>query len=157
MKKEIQMKKRKINSRLIQKIARTWLGTRFHFSGRIRKNNQNNGGVDCIGLIIKIGEEIGVTYDGKNIVNYDYLTYSRYPNKGEMKSFLNKYFVKITEKQAKTGDLIYFNFDNRLEHIAIISDMRIIHCYIEAGKVVEHSLNDYWRDKIVGYYRFGNC
>lgn len=147
---------KKINSKKILNISKTWLGTRFHFNGRIKKNQNNAGGIDCIGLILKIGEEVNSTYNGKNIIYYDYLTYSRYPNKWEMEEFLNKYFIKITEKQAKIGDLIYFNFTNKLEHIAVISDIGIIHCYIEAKQVVEHNLNDYWKEKIIAYYRYSN-
>lgn len=149
--------KRKINSKKILKTAKSWIGTKFHFNGRIKKNQNNNGGVDCIGLILKIGEEINSTYNGKNIINYDYLAYSRYPNKYEMKNFLDKYFIKISEKEVKIGDLIYFNFENKLEHIAIVTDVGILHCYVEVKKVVEHGLNDYWNKKIIGYYRYNNC
>jgi hypothetical protein len=76
-------------------IAESWIGTKFHYYGRIKKNTLNNGGVDCIGLIIKIGEEINSRCFGKNIVNYDYLNYSRYPNRGEMLNFFNTYFLRI--------------------------------------------------------------
>ncbi len=142
------------NSNQIVEIARTWLGTRFHYTGRIKKNNLNNGGIDCIGLIIKVGEEMEFCVHGKNIVNYDYLDYSRYPNHGEMKNFLDRYFKKINKLELSHGDIIYLNFPNKLEHVAIISDIGMIHCYVEAGKVVEHGINSYWLEKIVGYYRF---
>lgn len=145
---------KKINSKKILKVAKSWLGTKFHYTGRIKKNEFNDGGIDCIGLIIKIGEEIGSTFNGKNIGIYDYLSYSRYPNFGEMQQFLDKYFVKITKKQARIGDLIYFNFSNKLEHIAIMSDVGIIHCYIEAKSVVEHHLNEYWNEKVIEFYRY---
>lgn len=143
------------NSEEIVKIARTWIGTKFHYTGRVKINNLNNGGVDCIGLIIKVGEEIGFCVNGKNIINYDYLDYSRYPNFGEMQEFLNKYFTKIKKTDLSIGDIIYLNFPNKLEHAAILSDIGMIHCYVEVGKVVEHRINDYWLEKIIGYYRFG--
>lgn len=147
----------KISCKTITKIAKTWLGTKFHYCGRIKINKNNKGGVDCIGLIIKIGEEIGANYNGKNIINYDYLTYSRYPNIGEMKKFLDKYFIKINKEQAKSGDLVYMNFQDNLEHIAIlISKTEIIHCYTTAGKVVKNTLDNYWKSKIKGYYRYDN-
>lgn len=147
-----------MDSKKILKIANDWLGTKFHYNGRIKKNENNSGGVDCIGLIMKIGEEVGAVSNGKNIICYDYLSYSRYPNNNEMKSFLDKYFIKINKIQATTGDLIYFNFENRLEHIAIISDKdKIIHCYTGAKMVVENKLDEYWRKKIIGYYRYNLC
>lgn len=147
---------RKINSKKILRIAKSYIGTKFHYTGRIKINNNNKGGIDCIGLILKIGEEINSTYNNKCIINYDYLTYSRYPNNNEMYNFLEKYFIKIDKKQATIGDLIYINFNDKLEHIAILSDIGIIHCYVEVGKVVEHSLNKYWTDKIISYYRYPN-
>ena len=137
----------------VVEVARSWIGTKFHYTGRIKINENNKGGVDCIGLIMKVGEEIGMKYNNKNIINYDYLTYSRYPNNGEMKNFLDKYFIKTNE--ARTGNLLYFNFNDGLEHIAILSDKGIIHCYIEAGGVVEHGMSKFWEDKIMGYYSYG--
>jgi cell wall-associated NlpC family hydrolase len=143
-----------IDSGRVLSVARSWIGTRFHFAGRIRKNTNNSGGIDCIGLVIKVGEEINASFGGKNIVSYDYLTYSKYPNFGEMRDFLDKYFIKISAATIKIGDLAYFNFTNSLEHIAIVSDRGIIHCYLEARSVTEHELNSYWEEKIIGFYRY---
>ncbi|MDR1494750.1 MAG: hypothetical protein LBI29_01795 [Rickettsiales bacterium] len=144
----------RFNKNAILRIARSWVGTKFHFCGRIRKNSANSGGIDCIGLIVKVGGELGASSDGKNIENYDYLTYSRYPNVGEMKNFLDKRFLEITREDADVGDVIYFNFANGLEHTALLSDLGIIHCYLEARSVVEHRLNEYWMEKTVSFYRY---
>lgn len=145
---------KKIDSRTILKASKSWINTKFHYTGRIKVNKNNSGGVDCIGLIIKVGQEINSTYNGKNLIYYDYLTYSRYPNHNEMKKFLEKYFIKIDKKQAKTGDLVYINFNNGLEHIGILSKIGIIHCYVDVGKVVEHRIDDYWNNKIIDYFRY---
>ncbi|MDR2777414.1 MAG: hypothetical protein LBB24_01430 [Rickettsiales bacterium] len=139
---------------LIVRTARSWIGTRFHFTGRIRKNSANAGGVDCIGLVVRVGGEIGASSGGKNIESYDYLTYSRYPNAGEMKKFLDEHLLVVNREDANIGDLAYLNFANGLEHIALISDLGIIHCHLGARSVVEHRLDDYWREKIVGFYRY---
>ena len=146
----------KIYSNKILKVAKSWLNTKFHYGGRVKINNQNNGGIDCIGLILKIGEEINSTYNGKNIIMFDQTNYSKFSNDFEMKKFLDKYFIKIRKKDVKIGDIAYINFNNNLEHVAIISDIRLIHCYVEARKVVEHSLNQYWKDKIKCFYRYPN-
>lgn len=146
----------KIYSNKILKVAKSWLNTKFHYGGRVKINNQNNGGIDCIGLILKIGEEINSTYNGKNIIMLDQTNYSKFSNDFEMKKFLDKYFIKIKEKDVKIGDIVYVNFNNSLEHVAIISDVGLIHCYVEARKVVEHSLSQYWKDKIKCFYRYPN-
>ena len=147
----------KIYSNKVQKVAKSWLDTKFHYGGRIKINKQNNGGIDCIGLILKIGEEINSTYDGKNIINFDNTNYSEYKNNNfEMKNFLDKYFIKIKQKDLKIGDIAYINFNNNIEHVAIVSKIGLIHCYVEVRKVVEHEMNKYWQDKIVSYYRYPN-
>jgi cell wall-associated NlpC family hydrolase len=139
----------------VLEVARGWIGTRFHFGGRVRGNSANRGGVDCIGLIVKVGGELGASSRGKNIESYDYLTYSRYPNVGEMKNFLDRHLIEISREEATAGDVIYFNFANGLEHAALASDLGMIHCYLEARSVVEHRLNEYWAEKIVNFYRYG--
>ena len=100
----------KIYSNKIQKVARSWLNTKFHYGGRIKINDQNNGGIDCIGLILKVGQEINSTYYGKNIITLDQTNYSKFSNSFEMKKFLDKYFIKTEEKNVKTGDITYINF-----------------------------------------------
>ena len=62
--------------------------------------------------------------------------------------------MKISEKEIKVGDLVYMNFADNLEHIGILSRIGIIHCYVDVGIVVEHRLDDYWKSKIVGWYRY---
>jgi cell wall-associated NlpC family hydrolase len=138
-------------------IGRSWLNTNFHYAGRIKKNKTNNGGVDCIGLIIKIGEEIESKYFGKNIIYYDYLNYSRYPNHGEMKRFLDKFFISIGQNDLIVGDLIYFNFKNNLEHIAVyMPNNCILHCSAGSKKVIEEKLTHFWTEKIIGFYRYSH-
>ncbi|MDR0571954.1 MAG: hypothetical protein LBG48_03845, partial [Rickettsiales bacterium] len=88
----------------IVETARGWLGTKFHYAGRVKINIMNNGGIDCIGLVMKIGEEINSKFLNKNIIYYDYLDYSRYPNHSEMKTFLDKYFISIQKEDLEIGD-----------------------------------------------------
>lgn len=145
---------RKIYSNKILKVARSWLNTKFHYGGRIKINKINYGGIDCIGLIMKVGEEINSRYNDKNIISLDKTNYSKYPNNFEMKEFLDTYFIKISKNQLKVGDIVYMNFNNNLEHVAIVSNIGIIHCYVEAKKVVENTINEYWYNKIKGFYRY---
>lgn len=61
----------------IIKTARTWLGTKFHHQGRIKRSKQNLGGCDCVGLIIGIGNELGIKSHNKNLNEYDTAKYGR--------------------------------------------------------------------------------
>lgn len=52
--------------------ARTWLGTHYHHQGRLKKSERGKGGVDCIGLIIGIIDELGIQDgDGNSLVSAD--------------------------------------------------------------------------------------
>jgi cell wall-associated NlpC family hydrolase len=136
-------------------IVNSWLGTKFHYAGRIKKNKLNRGGIDCVGLIIKIGEELNAMSNNKNIIYYDYINYSRYPNCGEMKIFFDKHFEKIKKENLKKGNLIYFNFKNKLEHAAIyLKDYEILHCSASSKIVVKEKLTPFWIEKIVDSYKF---
>ena len=145
---------KKIYSNFIIKNAKTWLNTKFCFFGRTKINNTNTGAIDCVGLILKVGEEINSTIQGKNIIFLDRKFYNKYPNKSEMKDFFDLYFIKIDKNELKAGDILYMNFDNKIEHCAIFNGKTIIHCDISSNKVVENTLTPYWKEKIICYYRY---
>ena len=56
--------------------ARTWLGTKYHHQGRLKKSSRGDGGVDCIGLVIGIIDELGIQDgDGNSLVAADEVNY----------------------------------------------------------------------------------
>lgn len=50
--------------------ARTWLGTRWHHQGRMKKNEKTPGGADCIGLVYGVGRELGLLGTSGDITDY---------------------------------------------------------------------------------------
>jgi len=48
----------KVTKQQIILQARTWLGTKYHHQGRLKKSKAGAGGVDCIGLIIGVIDEL---------------------------------------------------------------------------------------------------
>lgn len=137
----------------IVKQARTWLGTPFIHQGRVKGK-----GCDCLGLIIGVGKECGVKINNKPIDEYDNTTYSKLPDGNFLKAQLNNILNKKPRSGAKPGDIFLMNFGGNPQHLGIFSDypnspaMAIIHCYSQAGKVVEHRLNDFWFSKIEEVY-----
>lgn len=148
------MRKAKIVS-----AARSWIGTRFKYQGRIKKTNEQSGGCDCFGIIIGIADELFISSkNGDYLKNFDVRSYSAIPNSDELLSFCKNHFIEVKKNEISPGDIVLFSFNKAPQHLAIIAEINnqltIIHSYIMAKKIVEQSLDDYWIKHIHSCYRF---
>lgn len=139
--------------------ARTWLGTRFHHQGRVRKTATHPGGCDCIGLVVGVVRDLQIPskQSGKFLHQYDYKNYSRLPDGKLFREMLEKYLTEIPIDETQPGDVLLFRFEKDPQHIAIVSDYKhgglgLIHCYASSRKVVEHVLDDGWRNRMVAAF-----
>jgi len=121
--------------------ARSWIGTRFRYHGRVKINQKNCGGVDCLGFILGVADEIGAKYKGKPLSFYDNISYKKIPQKNQLRDAMDKYFININPKDIQIGDIALFQINKEIQHLAIISNVGLIHCYLQARGVVEHNLN----------------
>jgi NlpC/P60 family putative phage cell wall peptidase len=132
--------------------ARTWLGTPFKHQGRLK-----GIGVDCLGLIIGVLAELEINISGKNISQLDEQNYSMLPSGERLQNKLNQYLQKIEINQISAGDILLMQFTREPQHLAFVTNhpngFGVIHAYLQAGKVVEHSLDDVWQNRIVAAYR----
>ena len=135
--------------------ARSWIGTRFHHQGRLKKTEADNGGVDCLGLLIGVAAELNLTFD-----KYDEISYSHYPDTQKLRVVFAAAMQDIPINDIQAGDILLFSIDNNPQHLAIVSDflgdLGIIHAYAPARAVVEHALDAWWRKKIVSAFRVIN-
>jgi len=126
--------------------ARTWLGTRFQHQARVKKSPDGShmGGCDCLGLIIGVLEEL-------QLISVPHLTYSMRPPKERLINELKNYFIESNNYEI--GDLAVLSIDDFSGHLAFIGDhpagYSLIHSYLPARKVVEHQLDDIWKQKII--------
>lgn len=120
--------------------ARSYRGVRYHHQGRGR------AGIDCAGLLVCVARDVGIAADG------DQVGYSRTPDGKSLKSALDGFGVPVEAYQP--GDFLLMRFDSQPQHIAIVTDVGIIHSYLSARRVVEHGLSDDWRARIVQAYAF---
>lgn len=120
--------------------ARSYLGCRYHHQGRTR------AGIDCAGLLVCVARDVGISTEG------DQGGYSRTPDGQSLKQALDAFGSPITAFQP--GDFLLMRFDAQPQHIAIVTDVGIIHSYLSARRVVEHGLSDDWRRRIVAAYAF---
>jgi NlpC/P60 family putative phage cell wall peptidase len=120
--------------------AREYLGTPYHHIGR-----KKGIGVDCIGLISGVAQELGMTY-------HDLKVYSQRPDGVTLLREFDKCLTRVPTHQP--GDVLVFRFRKFATHAGIVTDYGLIHTYATVGKVVEHVLDATWERRIVQAYRF---
>jgi cell wall-associated NlpC family hydrolase len=118
--------------------AREYLGTPFKHQGRSIR------GIDCGGLLVLACKDIGIELD-------DIGGYSRMPDGITMKAEFDRQLVRVAEAQA--GDVYIMAFFKHPQHVAIVTDIGIIHAFEGVDKVVEHNLDARWKSRIKGIYR----
>lgn len=121
--------------------SRKWLGTRWVHQGRSR------AGVDCVGLVIRVAHARGLS-------TFDTADYSRQPDAVRMRALLAEHMEPIAIARAQIGDVLLMRFERDPQHVAIVTDIGIIHAYAQARRVVEHRLDSVWQGRVVGAYQF---
>ena len=126
--------------------ARNAIGTPFKHQGRLL-----GVGVDCIGLAVVCAEAAGIQ------VNDDQ-TYGRNPDGRKLVAALKAHCREVGFDKIREGDILIMQFEDTIfpMHVAIVSSLnpiRIIHAYAVHRKVVEHILDEDWRNRVVGVYR----
>ncbi len=156
--KECELFMQQISPEMIIQEARSWIGTRFHHQGRLKQSATDNGGVDCLGLLVGIAKALDLNdKNGKALYTHDEIDYPHIPDGIYLQHRLATLAQKVEEGDIRTADIVIFQIDNSPRHLAIISNTApctMIHAYAPARKVVEHELTQWWRDKIAGIYRF---
>lgn len=129
--------------------ARSWVGTRFKHQGRIKKNKNDLGGCDCLGLIMGLNIK---TISGDNLKFFDEKNYPKLINSNKLLDKLNILLEKA--KKIEPGNIIVIRVNNWPQHLAIVTnvdpEITIIHSYLQAKKIVEQNLSKQW--EIVAAY-----
>jgi len=110
--------------------ARTWIGTKFRYQGRVKKNFFNCGGIDCLGLVVCVLDELGFSYGGKRLRFYDTTLHHK-------REYLPIFFHKKLLQEISVGDIISQNISTRQTHLAFYAGSTIIHASASARSVVE--------------------
>lgn len=151
-------------TRAMAASARSWVGTKFVHQGRLKKSATSAGGVDCLGLLIGVAEELQLQLaDGTKVASLDERTYQRIPDGQLLKEKLSQLLTQISSDDVEEGDVVLVSFDGNPQHLGLIvhhqddesdsSHLNIIHAYAQVRKVVEHHYDAFWRGKTVAAFR----
>ena len=121
--------------------ARSWLGTRFRYQGRVKKNKSNHGGVDCLGLVFGVCDEVGYKYDGKLLSKYD-VVYSKKPDYNILKDRFSKFFKIKGIKDISIGDIVLKQVSREQYHLMFYTGKTFIHASVTTFNVVEHDVDN---------------
>lgn len=157
------MKNYRTNLNLRQQIieeACSWIGTRFHHQGRIKKTSLGNGGCDCIGLILGIAKKFNFKSlsDNELLIKHDLLNYSKFPPKNNLQAVLSKHFSEVSNMGLNKADIGLFKINHYPQHVALFDKVKgkkyLIHTYEEVGYVCKHYFSKLWQDRLVKIFCF---
>ena len=130
----------------IVKAARGWVGVKFRHQGR------NHMGIDCVGLIVNVMEEIGLD------ISMDRTGYVRRSSSVEFLKEFETHLLWKNPKDVIPGDVLVFRDNAYPYHTAIVGDSTqgytLIHSYANRKKVVEEMYIDEWKRKAVAGFEF---
>lgn len=129
--------------------ARQWIGTPYRHQGRTKGQY-----VDCIGLIMGVGADLGVTIEAPH-------NYSSSPSGIMLMERAREQFDEVTGRQTPIpGDIMVLWGWNRREpqHFAIAaafgSRPTMIHAFSKRGQVVEHGVEPFWEKRLMALFTF---
>lgn len=130
-------------------VARTWLGAPYIHQGRSRK------GVDCIGLIMEVGSDLGLTIP---MIPKNYTTN---PTGGMLVASCEAHLQKAAQDQVlQPGSIaVLWGFTRgEPQHFAIVGQsagkLTMIHAFSKHRKVIEHGWDAFWMKRFVRVYEF---
>ena len=108
--------------------------------------------MDCSGLIIGVARELGLkNKQGQPI--QDITGYPQVLKPGFLHAALLTQFELTDTPQI--GDIILFRIKRTPQHLGILTQDGFMHAYAAVGRVVETRWDNYWRERVVAYYRWG--
>ncbi len=128
--------------------ARTWLGTPWHHQAAVK-----GAGCDCIGFVRGVAE----AFVGPVPIALDYTpTWHLYRAEPRMYLGFKERCEEIDPDDALPGDILLFGAGKGpAHHCAFLAPGDgLIHCYQEAGRVVEHGFSPTWRPRVRHAFRF---
>jgi cell wall-associated NlpC family hydrolase len=135
--------------------AREWIGDpkagRAH-TVWIHQASCKNVGADCIGYIAGVAANCG-SAEGKHFLAGP-RDYGRHPDPDFMFATCEQLMDRIAITSATIADVMIFNCGKHPMHFAFPApNGRMLHAWLMARRVCEHTFDETWRRQIVRAYR----
>ncbi len=117
--------------------ARTFDGVPFLDQGRTSR------GMDCLGFIWRVANDKGlckIDLDTPEIISQ--FNYGRIPNPTKFLNAMSMYSNRIQVSEATVADVLMYYYKRYPMHLALRTDIGIIHAYQPYGCVRETGLGD---------------
>lgn len=136
--------------------ARTWCGTPF-----MHQQSLNGVGVDCVGLILGVGRELGILQISP--AEWEpFAAYTRQPNPARMRKAMRRFLDESAHDRLNLppiGSIGWFGWRADLPmHLAITAEFdgraTMIHAFEHQKFCVENSIDQLWRDRVDSWWQF---
>ena len=139
-----------VSRQQIVEEARKWVNTPFGHQGRDFGRT-----IDCVGLVYMVGKSL-------NIIDHDMTTekakpyqgYTPHPKDNKIRQACEDYLVRIPRRELSAGDIVLVAFNTVPSHVAIFTGSTLIHALSKINKCTEHSINESWKRRFCGFYRY---
>jgi hypothetical protein len=152
----------------IVKAARAYVDMVFRHQGRAHPGGGKSATIDCAGLIVCVGEDLGLLdKNGVPILRSNYLDVGPQPHQDVIhKSCQARLNLRGPGELPKPGDVVTLRAPNSISHCGIISDfpqgdgLGLIFPYTVRlrsslqGRIVEVRLDERWRWRIAGIFTY---
>lgn len=138
--------------------ARGWIGTPY-----VHQHRTRGVAVDCVGLVIGVGLEVGVLPTWSEEAWEPHRGYGRAPNPEHMGRAIRQFLEPLDlpiDVAAPDGSIAFLGWRRHLPmHLAILAtapDGRrmMIHAFEHIGRVVEHGFDAEWPGRVVSWWRY---
>lgn len=133
--------------------ARQWIGTPFAHQASLK-----GIGCDCIGLVSGVGRALGFKDAERFRDDTRFRGYARTPEPKMLAAAVAEYLDPVDFESTDPGDILLFRFKEEPQHFALLVERGferyMIHCYMQARGVVENRIDEKWRGRIVGAYKY---
>lgn len=132
--------------------ARSWLGTPY-----LHQASLKGVGCDCLGLILGIWSDL--TGKIASVPNDYSSAWSEIDRSERLLNGLRKQLIEIDEQENEAGTVAALRLrrNRAVKHLIILTgNDTFIHAY-EGNSVVENSLSDFWRSRIVARFKLPGC
>jgi len=129
--------------------AYTWLNTPYQHQGRVKSNTIFKGGVDCGGLVIAVGNTLGLWCD----LYFDYCAYDHDISEDLLLHLFDRYLIR--KDKPCGGDIFLLLIGGKIQHAGIFTFANtMIHTCSRAGKVIETDCTPKLWQRVIRIYQY---